>query len=47
MIGKIRKGRKSYFWDNGVRNAVIGNFSLPALRTDAGRSGRTTWPADV
>ena len=33
---EIRKGRKIYFWDNGVRNAVIGNFSPLALRTDVG-----------
>ena len=47
MIGKIRKERKIYFWDNGVRNAVIGNFSPLALRTDAGRSGRITWSANA
>lgn len=33
---ELRKGRKVYFWDNGVRNAVIGNFAPLALRTDAG-----------
>lgn len=33
---EIRKGRKIYFWDNGVRNAVIGNFAPLALRTDVG-----------
>ena len=33
---EIRKGRKVYFWDNGVRNAVIGNFAPPALRSDVG-----------
>ena len=26
---EIRKGRKIYFWDNGIRNAVIGNFAPP------------------
>ena len=33
---EIRKGRKIYFWDNGIRNAVIGNFSPLALRQDVG-----------
>ena len=33
---EIRKGRKIYFWDNGIRNAVIGNFSPLALRLDVG-----------
>jgi len=33
---EIKKGRKVYFWDNGIRNAVIGNFSPLALRTDVG-----------
>lgn len=33
---EIKKGRKVYFWDNGIRNAVIGNFSPLALRMDIG-----------
>ena len=33
---ELRKGRKVYFWDNGIRNAVIGNFAPLALRTDVG-----------
>ena len=33
---EIRKGRKIYFWDNGIRNAVIGNFAPIALRVDVG-----------
>ncbi len=33
---EIKKGRKVYFWDNGIRNAVIGNFSPLALRMDVG-----------
>lgn len=33
---ELRKGRKIYFWDNGIRNAVIGNFSPLSLRQDAG-----------
>ncbi len=33
---ELRKGRKIYFWDNGVRNAVIGNFAPLSLRSDTG-----------
>jgi predicted AAA+ superfamily ATPase len=33
---EIRKGKKIYFWDNGIRNAVIGNFLPLASRTDSG-----------
>lgn len=33
---EITKGKKVYFWDNGIRNAVIGNFSPISLRQDVG-----------
>ena len=33
---EIKKSRKVYFYDNGVRNAVIGNFSMLESRTDVG-----------
>lgn len=33
---EIRKGKKIYFWDNGIRNAVVGNFQPIQSRTDAG-----------
>jgi uncharacterized protein len=33
---EIKKGRKIYFIDNGIRNAVIGNFSPIETRTDTG-----------
>lgn len=33
---EIAKGRKIYFYDNGIRNAVIANFNLPELRQDIG-----------
>lgn len=33
---EIKKGKKVYFLDNGVRNAVIGNFSDLRQRTDVG-----------
>lgn len=33
---EIRKGKKIYFWDNGIRNAVISNFQSVTQRTDSG-----------
>ena len=33
---EIRKSRKIYFFDNGIRNAIISNFTAPGLRTDTG-----------
>ncbi|MEQ8240092.1 MAG: ATP-binding protein [Cyclobacteriaceae bacterium] len=33
---EIKKGRKIYFYDNGIRNAVIGNFQPITSRTDIG-----------
>ncbi len=33
---EIKKRRKIYFWDNGVRNALIANFSPLHLRQDKG-----------
>ena len=33
---EIRKGKKVYFYDNGIRNAVIANYAPPELRTDMG-----------
>lgn len=33
---EIRKGKKIYFWDNGIRNAVVANFQPIHSRTDAG-----------
>ena len=33
---EIRKGKKIYFYDNGIRNAIIKNFQPPGLRTDIG-----------
>lgn len=33
---EIRKGQKIYFYDNGIRNAVIGNFHPVENRTDVG-----------
>ena len=36
LRNEIKKGRKIYFYDNGVRNALIGNFSPLELRNDTG-----------
>ncbi len=33
---EIKKGKKIYFYDNGIRNSVIGNLSLFHTRNDAG-----------
>lgn len=33
---EIRKGKKFYFYDNGIRNAIIKNFQFPSQRTDIG-----------
>ena len=36
MRSELKKGKKIYFYDNGVRNAVINNFAPLELRNDAG-----------
>ena len=36
MRNEIRKSRKIYFYDNGIRNALISNFSQVGLRPDKG-----------
>jgi predicted AAA+ superfamily ATPase len=36
MRREIKKSKKIYFWDNGVRNAIINNFNSLELRTDKG-----------
>lgn len=36
LRNEIKKSRKVYFHDTGVRNALIGNFSPLAARTDVG-----------
>lgn len=33
---EIKKGKKIYFHDNGIRNAVVGNFNLLSTRSDVG-----------
>ncbi len=34
---EIKKGKKIYFWDNGIRNSIIGNFLPWENRTDQGQ----------
>jgi len=36
LRNEIKKGKKIYFYDNGIRNAVIGNFSPIEKRNDVG-----------
>ncbi len=36
LRSEISKSRKIYFWDNGVRNAIINNFNPIDLRQDVG-----------
>ncbi|MGV8096206.1 MAG: ATP-binding protein [Mangrovibacterium sp.] len=36
LRSEIKKGKKVYFYDNGVRNAVISNFAPLELRNDVG-----------
>ena len=36
LRNEIKKGKKVYFYDNGVRNAVLSNFAPLELRTDTG-----------
>ena len=36
LRSEIKRGRKVYFYDNGIRNALIGNFAPLELRNDVG-----------
>ncbi|MBP3302656.1 MAG: ATP-binding protein [Opitutales bacterium] len=36
LRSEITKTCRYFFWDNGVMNAVVNNFNLPALRNDLG-----------
>ncbi len=36
MRNEIKRGKKIYFYDNGVRNAIIANFAPSELRSDMG-----------
>ncbi|MFZ4476747.1 MAG: ATP-binding protein [Saprospiraceae bacterium] len=36
LRNEITSNRKIYFYDNGIRNAILADFKQPALRTDIG-----------
>jgi predicted AAA+ superfamily ATPase len=36
LRNEIKRNRKIYFYDNGIRNMIIGNFNQLKLRTDVG-----------
>lgn len=36
LRGEIKRGRKIYFYDNGIRNALLSNFAPLELRDDVG-----------
>ena len=36
LRNEIKKGVKYYFWDNGIRNAVLNDFTLVPQRNDTG-----------
>lgn len=36
LRNELKKSRKIYFYDNGLRNAVINQFNIPSLRNDMG-----------
>jgi uncharacterized protein len=36
LRNELKRSRKIYFWDNGIRNALISNFNPPDLRQDIG-----------
>lgn len=36
LRNELRKSRKIYFWDNGIRNAILQNFTPLSLRNDTG-----------
>lgn len=36
LRSEITKTCRYFFWDNGVMNAIVNNFNLPALRNDLG-----------
>jgi predicted AAA+ superfamily ATPase len=37
LRNEVSKSGKWYFYDNGIRNAIVGNFSPLALRQDVGQ----------
>ena len=37
LRNELTKSRKIYFYDNGIRNAILGNYALLPSRTDTGK----------
>ncbi len=37
LRNELTKSRKFFFYDNGIRNAILGNYSLLPARTDVGK----------
>jgi uncharacterized protein len=37
LRNELRKSRKIFFYDNGIRNAILGNYTLFPARTDVGK----------
>lgn len=37
LRNELKNSKKVYFWDNGVRNAVIANFEIAETRSDKGK----------
>lgn len=37
LRNELKNSKKVYFWDNGVRNAVIANFEIAETRSDIGK----------
>lgn len=36
LRNELKKGKKYYFYDNGIRNVLISNFTIPEMRMDKG-----------
>jgi len=36
LRNEVTQNCRYYFWDNGIRNALINNFNLPGMRDDTG-----------
>ena len=36
LRNELKMSKKIYFFDNGIRNALISNFQIPEMRQDAG-----------
>lgn len=36
LRNEIKRGKKYYFWDNGILNTILGNFNTLDTRSDAG-----------